>query len=58
MAPLAVVEHLDIVKDIAPSLAPCGVYLFAYAPTLEQLEEALGYRIVMTVAMSAHACRP
>ena len=35
MTPLAVAEHLDVVKDIAPSLAPRSVYLFADAFAFE-----------------------
>ena len=56
MTPLTVVEHLDVVKDIAPGLMPCGVYLFADALALEQLEEAFSYGVVVAVAASAHAC--
>ena len=56
MTPLAVVEHLDIVKDIAPGLAPCGIYLFANSLALEQLEEAFSYGVVVAIATSAHAC--
>lgn len=50
-----VVEHLDVAKDCAAGFLPCRIGLFANALTLEQLEEALRYGIVVAIASPAHA---
>ena len=55
VAPLWVVEHLDVVEDIGLRIGSRGVGLAAHALALEQLEEALGHRVVVAVATSAHA---
>lgn len=41
VAPLGVVEHLDVVEDVGSCVIARRVYLTADAFTLEQLEEAL-----------------
>ncbi len=55
VAALWVVEHLDVIEDISPCILPGWVNLAANPLTLEQLEEALGHRVVMAVAPMAHA---
>lgn len=55
MAPLWVVEHLDVVEDIGLGIGSRGVGLAAHALALEQLEEALDHRVVVAVAAPAHA---
>ena len=55
VAPLGVIEHLDVVEDIDAGIAACGVDLLADALALEQLEEALGHGVVVAVAAPAHA---
>lgn len=54
MLSLRVVEHFDVIEHVLPGLVTCPV---ASAPdpfTLEQVEEALGYSIVMAISTSAH----
>ena len=55
MAPLWVVEHLDVVEDIGLGGIARRIDLAADAFALEQLEEALGHGVVVAVAASAHA---
>lgn len=55
MTPLWVIEHLDVVEDIGACVTARGVDLAAHALALEQLEEALGHRVVEAVAPPAHA---
>lgn len=49
-----VVEHLDVIEDVATRFLPCCVGLLANALTFEQLEEALRHCIVVAVASPAH----
>jgi hypothetical protein len=55
VAPLWVVEHLDVVEDIGLGGIACRVDLAADALALEQLKEALGHGVVAAVATTAHA---
>lgn len=55
MTPLGVVEHLDVVEDIGSRLVAGGVDLTTNAFALDQLEKALGHRVVVAVAAPAHA---
>ena len=55
MTALWVVEHLDVVEDIASGLIPGGIDLASNALTLEQLEEALCHSVVVAVAATTHA---
>jgi hypothetical protein len=55
VAPLGVVEHLDVVEDVSASVVARGIDLAADALALEQLEEALGHGVVVAVAAPAHA---
>ena len=50
-----VVEHFNVAKDIAACFLPSGIDLPADALPFQQLEEAFGHGVVMTVASSAHA---
>lgn len=52
---LGVVKHLDVIEDILPGVLPRGVNLSLDALALEQLEEALGHRVVVAIAPPAHA---
>ena len=49
-----VIEHLDVVEHILPSLSAGFVCLPADPFALDQVKEALGDRIIMTVPASAH----
>lgn len=55
VAPLGVVEHLDVVEDVGAGVTAGCIDLAADALALEQLEEALGHGVVMAVAAPAHA---
>lgn len=55
MTASGVVEHLDVVEDIAAGQTPGWVDLAPDALALEQLKEALGHSVVMAVAAAAHA---
>ena len=55
MAPDWVVKHLDIIKYVAAGFVSCRVNPALDPLPFEQLEEALGDSIVVTVATSAHA---
>ena len=55
VTPLWVVEHLNVVKDISPGLIARWIDLSTNALALKQLEEALGYGVVVTIAATAHA---
>jgi hypothetical protein len=52
---LGVAKHLDVIEDISPSVLPGEIDLTANAFALEQLEEALGHRVVMAVTSPTHA---
>lgn len=55
MSPLGVVKYLDVIEHIASRLIPIAIDPALDPLTLEQLEEAFGDRIVMTVAAATHA---
>ena len=55
VAPLRVVEHLDVVEDIGSGLITAWVDLTTDTLTFEQLEEALSHGVVVTVAAATHA---
>ena len=56
VAPLWVVEHLDVIEDISLGGIARRIDLATDALlSLEQLEEALGLGVVVTIAASAHA---
>ena len=55
VAPLGVIEHLDVAEDVGPGCISCRVYLPTNAFPLEQLEEALGHGVVVAVAATTHA---
>ena len=54
MPSFAIVEHLDIVEHVLPGLGPGLVGSSPYPLALEQIEEAFGDRVVMTVPAPAH----
>lgn len=54
VAPFWVVEHLDVIEDIGLGGIARWIDLAADAFALEQLEEALGHGVVVTIAASAH----
>src|SRR5690606_36228850 len=49
-----VIEHLDIIEHILPRLYTCFVGPAPYSLTFEQIEEALGDSVVVTVSPPAH----
>jgi len=55
MATPGVVEHFDVVEDIAACATAVRIDAAADALALGQLEEALGHCFVVAVAASAHA---
>ena len=55
MTTSGVIEHFDVVEDIAAGILPGGIGFTADALTFEQLEETLCDSVVMAVAPSAHA---
>ena len=55
VAPLWVVEHLDVVEDIGSGFITAWVDLTTDTFTFEQLEEALSHGVVVAVAATAHA---
>ena len=55
MAPDWVVKHLDIIKHIAAGFVSCRVNPALDPLPFEQLKEALGDRVVVTVSPAAHA---
>jgi len=55
MLAFRVVEKLDVIEYVSPGVCAGGVGLSPYALALEQLEKALGHRIVVAVSAAAHA---
>jgi len=51
---LAIVEHLDVVEHALSGIGPCFIGPAPYPFALEQVEEALRDRVVMTVPAPAH----
>ena len=55
MFTLRVVEHLDVVENILPRVFSGFVGSASDAFAFQEVEEAFGHGIVMTVSASAHA---
>src|SRR5690606_9540054 len=49
-----IVEHLDVIEHVLTRLIARAVDFPAYPLSLQQVEEALSHRVVMTVAPTAH----
>ena len=54
MAPLAIVEDLDVLKECGSGLTPCSEPGSMHELSFERAEEALHGSIVETIALSAH----
>jgi hypothetical protein len=54
VSPLWVVEHFDVVEDIASGLVAGGIDLTTNPFALEQLEKAFHHRVVMIIAALTH----
>ncbi len=52
---LGIVEHLDVVEDVRSSAFSGFVCSATDAFAFKQVEEALGYRIVVAIPATAHA---
>ena len=57
VAPLPIVEHLDVLEDLPGRLLTSSEAAPVYQLTLEGREEALHDRIVPAVALAGHAAR-
>jgi hypothetical protein len=55
VAPLGVIEYLDVVEDVSACVVARGADLPTDALALEQLEEAFGQIVVAAIAAPAHA---
>ena len=55
MPPNRVVKQLDVIKHISPPCVPIRVYLLPDPFTVEKLEEALSYCVVVTIPSATHA---
>ena len=55
MTPASVVEELDVIEYVSAGFPPIRVNPSSDSLTFEQLEEALRYGVVVTVAPPAHA---
>ena len=53
----AVIEELDVVEDLSPGLIPCVIVLIMNNLIFERAKETLHHRIVITVALAAHAAQ-
>ena len=49
-----VIDHFDLVEHVMASFIAWKEYSATYPLSLHKIEEALGHRIVMAVAASAH----
>ena len=54
MFALRVVEHLDVVEYILPGFVSGTIDFSPYPLSLQQIEEAFCYRIIVAVTPSAH----
>ena len=54
MFALRILEHLDVVEHILSGVGSCLVGSASYPLSLEQVEEALGNGIVVTVPVPAY----
>ena len=57
MQPLAIIEPFNKRKDVSARLCPGVIGLMMNEFIFQRAEEALRYRIVITVALPAHARR-
>ena len=57
MAPLPMIEHLDILKDVLCRLAPRRVLSMVHEFTLQRPEETFHAGVVPAIAFAAHAGR-
>ena len=57
MAPLPIVEHLDVFEDILLGFVSCGIVPMVHEFTFERPEEAFDAGVVPAVAFAAHAGR-
>lgn len=55
MSPDGVVEHLDVIEDVLAGRITGCIDPAADALAFEQLEEALGYGVIVAIASPAHA---
>lgn len=55
MQAVAVVEHHDVVDDVAPGLFPCLVTAPMHPLRFQRSKKALHHRIIPAVALPAHA---
>lgn len=55
VTPHGVIEHLNVLEHVLAGGVAARIDPAPNSLPLEQLEEALGHRIVVTVAASAHA---
>lgn len=56
MAPLAVVEDLDVLLDCRFGVGPCGVPLMMNHLVFQAAPEALHRRVVVAVPLARHRC--
>jgi len=57
VAPLPIIEHLDILKDVLCRLAPRRVLSMVHEFTLQRPEETFHAGVVPAIACAAHAGR-
>ena len=55
MLALGVVEHLDVFEDVLPWSVACRVCASPYPFPLQELKEALGDSVIVTIPTPAHA---
>ncbi len=54
MPPLTVVEHLDVLCNLSPSLLPCFIPPMVHQLILQRPPETLHRRIVITIPLPTH----
>jgi len=57
MAPLPIIEHLNVFKDLLPRLLTGRITPMVHQLTLERPEETFHTGVIPTVAFAAHAGR-
>jgi len=57
MQSFAIVEQLDVIKDFCPSLISGLIISMVNDLVLERAKEAFRHRIVVAVALAAHAAQ-
>jgi hypothetical protein len=55
MQPLAIIEPFNKRKDVSARLIPCVIGLMMHQFIFQRAEEAFRHRIIITVALPAHA---